>query len=508
MRRGGAGLLAAIVVLMPGIREDLPGPAKAETSHVRTPSRRPNVLLLFTDQHNAGALGCAGHPDVQTPHLDRLAAESVRFTRAYCQDGICVPSRSSLMTGQYCRTVGVVDNRSQPAKPEDLLPLARVFRTAGYRTAAFGKRHLPPQIDHGWDEACSHLDNERSDETYRQWVGRRGELEAFERDWNAEFGYRLPGNQAAPMACLISRLSPGSTMEAFTAAKTIAFLKNMRDLEEPFFCWASFYRPHQPYTPLEAFADLYDPSSLRLPDTLGEPAESLPPLLRKVRQNKSNPWCLARAARDVSLYRRYISYYYALVTEIDHHVGSILTALDELGMADDTIVIYTTDHGDFVGAHGMIEKCAGGHNVYEDTLRVPLIIRWPGRVRRDTVADDLVELVDLYPTLLELTGVQRPKGYDLAGRSLAGLLTKGGSLGREAAFSENGVQLAAITQRYKLGVWLERQGDYPDMLFDRESDPLEAQNLIGRPEVAHIEKRLRDAIQEWIARTPVPSETP
>ncbi|UCD29792.1 MAG: sulfatase-like hydrolase/transferase, partial [Planctomycetota bacterium] len=159
---------------------------------------RPNILLLYSDQHNAGVMSRAGHADVITPRLDRLASEGVLFNRAYCPDGVCVPSRVSLMTGQYPRTTGVLHNPDRPSQVERFEPLAQVLRDNGYRTAAFGKRHLPPRLDIGWDVRCSHLSDEPSEELYRHWIKKRGQLAEFERDWNAEFGYRLPGNQAAP----------------------------------------------------------------------------------------------------------------------------------------------------------------------------------------------------------------------------------------------------------------------------------------------------------------------
>jgi len=462
--------------------------------------KRPNILLLFTDQHNGSVMQCDGHPDVITPRLDRLASEGVRFNRAHCQDGVCVPSRVAMLTGMYPRTTGILHNPDQPSQAERLLPLAMLLRNEGYRTVAFGKRHLPWHLDIGFDVMSSHLSKEPSEDNYWDWIRRRGQFNEFEHDWNAEFGYRLPGNQAAPMGCRISKLSPENTMEAFTAQKTIEFIKSMKNNDKPFFCWSSFYRPHQPYTPLSKYTRMYDLDKLKLPESLHEPADKLPPMLRGLRQNPNKPWCLAKAADDINLYRMYIGYYYALVTEIDHHIGNILDVLEAEGMADNTIVIYTSDHGDFVGAHGMIEKCAPGHNVYEDTLRVPLIVRWSGHIKKGQVSEDLAELVDLYPTLMDLTGIDGPK--DLQGKSLLPVLTKGQPLNRKYAISENWAQITAIGKRYKLGVWLKPQDDYGDMLFDRQSDPLELSNLAGKPEVAEVEKQMRGWIQNFMKRTP------
>jgi arylsulfatase A-like enzyme len=193
---------------------------------------------------------------------------------------------------------------------------------------------------------------------------------------------------------------------------------------------------------------------------------------------------------------------------VDHHIGRIMEALRGEGMAGDTIVLYAADHGDFVAGHGMIEKCALGHNVYEDTLRVPLIFSRPGQIREGQVCSGLAELVDLYPTLLDLAGLPRPSGYELAGRSLKSTLEKGAPTGRRAAISENWSQLTVITDRYKLGRWIEPPNakyDYRrhgDQLFDLVKDPLEVDSLFKDPGAGEIRAGLEKTANEWSARTP------
>jgi arylsulfatase A-like enzyme len=466
------------------------------------PEEQPNILLLFSDQHHAGVMGCAGHPDVITPNLDRMATEGVRFDRTYCQDGVCVPSRTSMMTGQYPRSTGVLYNPDRPTKPESMVPLQQKLRDSGYYTGAFGKRHLGKGLDHGWDASATTLPkrHEPSDDYYWDWIGEQGALETFEWDWNAEFGNRHKPSRCAPMASRISELNPDQTMEAYTARRSMAFMREAKKRKQPFFCWSSFYRPHQPYTPQRAYVEQYDLDAIELPKSLYEAPEKLPPLLERQRRAKGLPWCLGLAAEDVSLYRRYIGYYYALVTEIDAHMGEIMRMLETEGLAENTIVIYSSDHGDFVGHHGMIEKMHSGHNVYEDTLRVPFIVHAPGRIAAQKARTDLVELVDLYPTVLDLAGIEKDS---MPGRSLAPTLFEGTPLGRDVAFSENWVMLSAIGARYKLGSWLERpENGFPDMLFDRHEDPLEMNNLIGKPEGAEAMASLREAMREWSERTP------
>ena len=476
--------------------------------------RPPNILLLYSDQHNARVLGCAGHPDVKTPHLDQLAARGVRFERSYCQNAVCCPSRTTLLTGLYSRSHGVIFNGQYEQSPNlQGVPLPVHLQAHGYRTGFFGKRHLGKVLDKGWDVADSTLPpgKELCNENYWDWIRQIGQLDAFQSDWDAEFGrqYQRP-NRVATMASRISKLTSETTMEAWTARKSIDFIRQSAKDNQPFFCWSSFYRPHQPYTPLQQYFDLYDPSKLQLPGSLTESPEHLPLVLRRRRLSYTPCWDLARGAKDPNLYRFFLACYYGCMTEINHHIGTILDVLQETGQADNTIIVYTTDHGDFVGYHGLVEKAADGHNVYEETLRVPLIISYPqGGVHRGVVCNDLVQTTDLYPTLLDLAGVQRPAHYDLPGLSLVPTLTEQKPTGRQVAFSENMVQVTAVSDRYKLGVWIKRfEPNYPDMLFDREQDPLELNNLIGRPEVATVEKALRREIAAWIARTPNATDLP
>lgn len=498
------GLGAAVALALPHRAH------AADTSD--PPAKKPNILFLFSDQHNADVLGCAGHAEVRTPNFDRLAREGTRFTRAYCQDAICVPSRVSIFTGLYPRTTGVLTNGDPLAFPDRVRPLQAVLKAAGYQTAAFGKRHLKAggsqdSIDK-WDFSATTISPKQdvSDEDYETWVRAQGQGAAYERDF---------GGDKSPLMSHVSDLPADKTAEAYTAAKTIEFLRTKRKPDQPFFLWCSFERPHQPYTPPAEWAKQYDPAKIRLPESLHESPEKLPPMLARLRVNTEAGWRLGLAAADETLYRTYIACYYALVAEIDHHVGAVLDTLKELGLDRDTIVIYAADHGDFVGRHGIAEKAAMGHNVYEETLRVPLIVRYPARLRQGIVCNDLVELVDLYPTLLGLAGVPSPDGYRPAGRSLVPALAEGKPVGRKFAISENWSQIAIVGERYKLAVWQEppappdgsprRLHDYRafgDMLFDRQADPQELCNLAGKPEVAQVEKELRDALAAWIAETP------
>jgi len=211
----------------------------------------PNVLLLFSDQHNADVMGCAGHVTVRTPHLDQLASEGVRFARAYCPDGICVPSRTAMFTGLYPRTTGVLYNADAPPEPNGLFPLHRLLRSCGYRTGVFGKKHLPRGLrEDGWDASATTISPrlDPSDENYGDWIREKGQFDSHERDFK--------GSHSASLMSHLSRTSPANRTTAYAASKAIDFLRRCKRESQPFFCWCSFIYPHQPYTPLPQWLSL------------------------------------------------------------------------------------------------------------------------------------------------------------------------------------------------------------------------------------------------------------
>lgn len=490
--------------------------------------KKPNVIILFADQHNKDVMGFEGHPDVLTPNLDKLAKQSMVFDRAYCSVGICAPSRSSLMSGIYPRTMGLLSNSERTSVMEEVVPLASVFQQNNYRTFAFGKRHTHGGVDAGWNAQQSHLCDETPGNSYTEWVEKNGYAKEFANDWAAEFGKGSPCSSQAnvkyPTADLgtrISALPENMTMEAFTTQLTVQMIKDRAKSKTPFFCWATFYRPHQPYTPLKKYMDMYDVSawgagrnngsSIRKPASLYEPKENIPPMMQSIRNGDNKVWNVNKAFADEQIWRDYIGAYYALVTEIDHCVGEILQALDEAGIAEETIVIYTSDHGDFVGNHGMVEKTAAGQNVYEDILNIPLIIRYPGNKQKGKRTAELVSLVDIYPTLVDLLELKMPKlKYPIQGQSFAGTLTKGKPMKREYFVSESWSQATVITKDYKLGIMLDpsdyaRKFDYRsfgDQFFVRKSDSLEIKNQITNDVYKSEIEKLRNYYQNFTSKIP------
>lgn len=490
--------------------------------------KKPNVIILFSDQHNKNVMGFEGHPDVLTPNLDKLAEQSVVFNRAYCTTGICAPSRSTLMTGLYSRTMGLLSNSENTTVINEVVSLPTIFKQNNYKTFAFGKRHTTAAVDAGWDVHRSHLCNETPGNSYTEWVEKNGYAKEFAQDWGAEFGKGSPCSilheekiHTADLGTRISALPENRTMEAFTTELTIQMIKDQAKSDQPFLCWATFYRPHQPYTPLKKYMDLYDVSawgtgrqngsSISKPRSFYEPKENSPPMMQSIRNGGNAVWNVDKAFQDEQLWRNHIGAYYALVSEVDHCVGEILKALDEAGIADETIVIYTSDHGDFVGNHGMVEKAAAGQNVYEDILNIPLIIRYPGNKQKGKRSAELLSLVDIYPTLVDLLGLEMPKlKHPLQGKSFAKTLLNGKSMNREYFVSESWSQATVITKDYKLGIMIDptdyqRKFDFRsfgDQFFIRKSDTLEINNQINNTAFKTEIKKLRAYYQDFTSKIP------
>lgn len=525
MFKSNTGSNTLIILLIPSA---IFGSGISGNKDSKEKNKKPNVLILFSDQHNKKVMGFEGHPDVITPNLDKLAKEAVVFDRAYCTTGICAPSRSSLMSGMYSRTLGLLSNGEKTEVMNEVVSLATVFKQNNYNTFAFGKRHTSEAVDAGWDVQRSHLCNETPGNSYTEWVEKMGYGKEFASDWSAEFGKGSPcssyANEKLPTADLATRMSAlpeDMTMEAFTTQLTVQMIKDQAKSEKPFFCWATFYRPHQPYTPLKKYMDMYDVSSwgkgringgpIRKPESLYEPKEDIPPMMQSIRNGDNKVWDVDKAYVDEQLWRNYIGAYYALVTEIDHHVGEILKALDDAGLTNETIVIYCADHGDFVGYHGMVEKAAAGQNVYEDILNIPLIIKYPGNKENGKHIGELVSLVDIYPTLVELLGLKMPElKYPLQGESMAQTLLSGKPMKRKYFVSESWSQATVITKDKKLGIMIDPTPihknwdfrDFGDIFFDRNTDPLEIHNQIKDKNNQQEIITLRSYYEEFVRKIP------
>ncbi|MEZ4865355.1 MAG: sulfatase-like hydrolase/transferase [Caldilineaceae bacterium] len=450
----------------------------------------PNILWICTDQQRYDTIGALGNPYISTPNMDRLVAEGVAFTHAYCQSPICTPSRASFLTGQYPSTVHINGNglASFPAHP----PLVtRLLADQGYDCGLIGKLHLAsayqriePRVEDGyryWQYSHAPRDDWPQGHDYADWVRAQGYV----------LGELTKDPDGVPAEL---------HQTTWCAEKTIDFIRQARS--GPWLASVNIYDPHPPFNPPATYRARFDParmpgplfqesdliqqqklaavdfqSSARPPQDLDIKSPVLPasPLnpdwLGHASAGKRDAWTLQAA-------------YYAMIKLIDDQLGRILDTLEETGQRDNTVVIFTSDHGETLGDHGLIQK---GCRFYEGLVRVPLIWSWPGHFAAGLRSDALVELTDKAPTLLALAG-QTPPTY-MQGRSLLPILTGEADPDHHRDFVRceyyDALGLADGTfatmyrdRRYKLVLY---HGHGLGELYDLEQDPHEFTNLWDEP---------------------------
>ena len=434
--------------------------------------KRPNILFVFSDQHRYGALGCSGNPVVRTPNLDRLAAEGVVFDQAFSCYPLCSPYRAQLLTGSYCHKNLVVCNEYALKGAQETL--AQVLARAGYRTGFVGKWHLgygpyPEQQRHGFDYLaaynCGHgfyktsyHENDRGPIPFDCWSP-EGETSLAIRFMEQH----ATGGSGSPFALVIG--------------------------------WAP---PHWPYDQFPQEFNTYDPAAVDPPGNVPEQMQEFA--------------------------RRELAQYYGCVTALDAQMGRLLEALGRLGLAEDTIVCYTSDHGDHLSSHGYGKPSdswlpaymrASKATGYEESIHVPFLMRFPGRIRPGRRADALLGSVDIMPTLLGLCGLEPP-------RSVQGKDLSHAAEGRDGPLSDSvylqnmgvgwpnrreftGFWRGIRTERWLYARWLnDRLGPW---LFDRQNDPEEMNNLAGQADHAPVQQDLEARLKRWIDQTEDPFET-
>ena len=361
----------------------------------------PNVLFIVSDQHNAKVLGHVGHPDVRTPNLDRMAAEGVRCDCAITQNPICTPSRVSFLSGQYCHNHGYYGlNGPNPGWLPNVLGH---FRGAGYLTAALGKIHCPAywveDVCDIFHDTCGTSIGGRS-AAYTAFLRERGKEHLEDHGSLPEFGER--GRQS--MEGRPSPLTFDEAQEGWVANQAIAVMQRAIEEDRPFFVHASFPRPHQCTSPCQEFWDLYDESALTLPPNADyEMVGKAPHLRRTAERWRQGDWTLFEPRTFEAGRLRKLHGYLGAISQVDAAVGRILDFLRHAGLAEDTIVVYTSDHGDYAAEHGIMEKAPG---ICSDAItRVPQIWWAPGRIRVGHVVTEIVESVDLPATLCALAGL-------------------------------------------------------------------------------------------------------
>lgn len=464
---------------------------------------KPNILFLFSDQHNARVMGCAGNPVVRTPNLDRLAGTGVRLDRAYAQSPICTPSRMCFLSGQYAHNHGYYGLMGP--RPQQLPSLFSITRQAGYFNGIIGKIHTPA----GWLGANCHwaedlagrdrpglgADSAPEDiDPYTAYLKARGLPEAQDQRF-------LPGEtDPSKLDACPSPLEFDDTSEGWIAGRSIAFMETARAKQQPFCLWMSMPRPHQAYAPAREFWDLYREIDIPLPPNADDSlaGRSLAARQTQERFHKRTDWMAVEPKEWEAARRRVLHGYTACVSQVDAAVGRVLDALDRAGLREKTIVVYSSDHGEFAGEHGLIEKAPGIG--FHCVTRIPMIWSWPGSLPDGKTRSELVESIDFLPTICRLAGLPAPDWAD--GRDISGLLEKGGAV-RDYAFTEHPLSKTIQSERYKLTRYLpEMNGGMPHgELFDHETDPWELKNRYMDPSLAPVRAELETALYEWLVRS-------
>lgn len=439
--------------------------------------KRPNVLLLMSDDL-AATLACYGHPQARTPNLDALAARGVRFNRAYCQFPHCNPSRSSMMTGLRPNTTRVTNNEDNLyTNLPGVLTLPRHFRDQGYATARCGKIfHLgvPSGLESmddplAWDFGTPF----KNEQPYPKKRESEVKVQAGKKKGLA--WQEIPGDD--DLLC-----------DGAFAATAIEWLEK-RNPEKPFFLAVGFHRPHLPLVAPAKYFDLYPFESITLPEAPADDEADIPLPAR----NGSVPGYTLSATPEQR--RAAIRAYLACVSYVDAQAGRLLETLKRLGLEQNTIIVFASDHGWHLGEHGLWHK----RSLFEESARVPFLVAAPGMGGNGRASDSLVELVDVFPTLCDLCGVPPPKG--LEGLSLRPVLQEPSHVLHGAAFTQarrgpnaENWGRTVRTERWRCTEW--DGGKNGVELYDHASDPQEYTNLAGDPRHAETLRELRTLLAE------------
>lgn len=482
-RSGGSGCLRAVVVAAT-LAIVAPDRAAAAPGADRRPGDRPNLLLIIADDHGGCTLGIEGDPRHATPNLDLLARQGVLFGRAYCNSPLCTPSRQSLITGKLPHVVGVTQLTTRLS--DGVLTMGEWFRDLDYRTAAIGKMHFNGPSPHGF---AVRLDTADWRESLRRHPPRGGD---HRRPWRP---FQDPAAVWLNSACRPMGLPTESMESTYFADRALEYLQHQRTGDRPFALIASFYDPHSPFHFPDDWDRRFRPEDFPVPPV-------------SERDRLEQPEIFASLTPDEV--RGIQAAYYTSLSFVDAQVGRLLRGLDGLGLARRTLVVYVGDNGYMLGQHGRFEK----HCFYEPSVRVPLIVRWTGCIPAGRRVDELVELIDVLPTIYGLMRLPAPPG--LQGLDLEQLvLGRSGARGRDEVFSEYPENEEAMirTARDKLIVGTGRRlrqdgyrtgrplpGPYV-RLFDVVADPGETRDRADDPGVTSVKDDLLHRLYRRLTTT-------
>ncbi len=445
--------------------------------------KRPNVLHIFTDQQRADTIGALGNPVIRTPSLDRIAREGVSFTSAFTPSPVCVAARCSMIYGQYPLHTGCYENRPMPT--DGRRSLMGALAEAGYRVHGIGKCHFSPdgqalrgfQTRERQEEILGKVEPELSDD-YLPFLWEKGFRHVCDPHGIRGEMYYVPQPAQMPAECHPTN---------WVGDRATAFITEAAAADEPWYLFASFIHPHPPFAPPNPWHKLYRAPLMPLPKVPPD-TEALWTHVNR----KQNRYKFRDQGTDLNLLRCMKAYYYACISFIDFQVGRMLAALSAAGELDDTLVIFTSDHGEHLGDYG----CFGKRTMHDTASRVPLLVRMPGRFEGGGRCDAPVSLVDVAPTVLPIAGAEIAT-HELDGVDLASVLS--GESGRGMVFSQFGegrpATYMAVSREWK---YVYSSGDNAEFLFDRVGDPAETRNRAGVAFLRGDRDRMKRALIEHL----------
>lgn len=466
-------------------------------------ARRPNIVWIMLDDCRYDAVGCYGRSWVKTPHIDRLAREGVKFDAAIVQNPVCIPSRRSMKTGYYAYEMGPMEMGKDPEIPAGYIDTERTktlgagpnlldaWTRTGMKPVNFGKIHaFPESFDDKGDAGVLFDVNGNPTPYFLKNFGENSPVLNENRFYTKNHHWQIGGSLS---------VKPEETETWRLCDMAIETLDKLAIKKDPFFLRVSFHAPHVACYVPEEF--LIDPENIHLPFPSEKELASKP----KFEQGPLRTYCGADLTTEQSGICR--GTYYGMVSLVDIQVGRIISALTKAGQLDNTIIAFTSDQGFQLGEHGLWKKRV----FYEANVRVPLILRFPGKIRPGTIISEPVEMVDFVPTLMDLSGLDAPHG--IRGASLVPLIQGKRKTWRKACFSEidhsqsmyeelrqgTGRRVMVRTAEWKLDFFLDERVRDPDgALYNLQNDPDEQNNVYLKPEFHHILDKLQNLALEWM----------
>ncbi len=443
----------------------------------KTEPLKPNILLIHTDEHRMDCIGAYGNEDIQTPQIDKLAADGERFINSFCPYPVCTPSRYSLLSGLHVHEHRGWTNRS--TLPPGIETFPSILKQHGYKTKAVGKMHFTPTyLDVGFEEMIlAEQDGPgRWDDDYHRELRKHDWVDFNDlEDQRQEYRKLARKEYWETFGALPSNLPENFFSTTWIADRAVETLKRWGPSGN--MLMVGFIKPHHPFDPPEFWQDMYDPEKISV----------LPGWTDKCFDHDI---ALSQGYfRHVDLTEKKIrlvtAYYYSLISQIDSHVGKMIDVLKEKGIYENTMIVFTSDHGDYMGFHHLLLK---GSYMYDPLIKVPLIIKYPKNQKQGTKTTALVNNIDLAPTILRQAGCEpgaRMRGYDLYE----------GSINRGIIFAHGrkGTAAMARSKRHKLLLIPSRKSLY----FDLKNDPMEMNDLYDKTEHQAEIKIFKEAIEEW-----------